>query len=765
MKLYLKHLLRTIPKRPLQPLILVLAILLSVAVSALSLGIGDALEEEQVLKEAASYGSADITVRLGAGSDTRFLFAEEAEEVLGGRCRVAPLYELPILLGERTVSGTATELSRYGDIFPLRFTAYGEITEGTLGRVVLISQSLADEMELTVGDTLTLTLLNRKQNFTVAGIAADRFVGEHDILFDITAITKRIAEGSVFLSALGNAFRPAGALYIETDGDLATAEALELLAASPAFADRTLLDVERHVGAVSSVEGASVIVNMIILFTGLLSAAVTFSCFVILASQRREENAVFLAAGAKRGPMALSLYLEVLLFFAIGTPLGLLLGQPALRLLVRRTGFSYAEGALGTRAMLTAALIELLSLLLTVTLFLLFHRERRGRTGRTPLFLLPLAPLALLLLSFPFLPGQLRFGFGIAALFLLLVSAALATPPLVRRLMRTLTAREARRGARRPALLYATANTRSVPLLGNMTALVALLACVVLITLAVVASGRGFLRGTHTLFAGEYAIPGATERAAEQVLACPSVERTSGIYLATADGEERSYTAVAAAELSALAPHLSLSRLPEGDEVILSEELAEGAALAVGDTFPVTVEGKTLTLTVGDTVRMGVPMILFDAAAQGIPYNMLLISGCEGASRDTLLQELTAATASELCGILPTEGLLEIKTATFEIYIRTALLLLFVISIFSAVGIANSITVSYRERREEFMLYALSGMPPATVARMKVLETLGVLLLGLLVSLAVSAAAIPLMHFTLSATHDFLINLGKILGK
>ena len=220
MRLYFKHLLRTVPKRPLQPLILVLAILLSVAVSALAIGIGDAVEEEQALSRAASYGEADITVRLGAGSETRFLFASDAEEVLSGRCRVAPLYELPLLLDGKTVSATATELDRYGDIFPLRFTAYGEITEASRPSVVLISYSLAEEMGLSVGDSIEFTLLNRKQSFTVVGITADRFVGSYDILFDITAITARIAEGSVFLSALGDAFRPAGALYIKTEAGL-----------------------------------------------------------------------------------------------------------------------------------------------------------------------------------------------------------------------------------------------------------------------------------------------------------------------------------------------------------------------------------------------------------------------------------------------------------------------------------------------------------------------------------------------------------------
>lgn len=765
MRLYYKHLFRTVLKRPLQPFILILAILLSVAVSALSLGIGATLEAEQRLGREASYGTADITVRLGAGAGTRFLFAEDAARVLGEDAVAVGLYELPLLLGERAVSGTASSLADYGRIFPLRFTAYGEITEGSLRSVALISRELAEAEGLSVGDTLTVTLLNREQNFTVAGITADRFVGEYDILFDITAVTRRIAEGSLFLAALGDSFRPAGALYIRTEGALTTEEALARLSADPLFSGRILLDVSHHVSTVSSIEAASVIVDMIILFTGILAAAVTFASFVILAAERREENAVFLAAGARSGYMALSQYAEVLLLFLIGAPLGLLLSRPALGLLVRLAGFRHSSGVLDARAMLTAALIELLSLLLTVTLFLLFHKERPRGRRRWPLALLPLAPLLPLLLLVPLVPGRLRFTVGIATLVLLLLLTATVTPPLVKRIMHRIAAREARGGSRHPARQYAAANARSVPLLRNLAALVALLACVVTVTLSVVASSHGFLLGARSLFAGEYVIPGATERAAAAVSRSPSVERSGGIYLATAECEDRSYTALSAAELAAFADHLSIDRLPEGNEVILAREIAIARGLAVGDSFTATVEGKPLTLTVSGTVRAGFPMILFDAAAQGISYNMLLVSGREGVDRDALLRELTAATASELTGILPTDTLLELKTATFEIYSRTAVLLLLVTAVFSLIGLLNSLLVSYRERREEFMLYAVSGMQPHTVRRMKALEIAGVLTLGLLMALLVLLLSLPLMQYTLSASHDHLVNLGKFFGK
>lgn len=765
MRLFFKHLVRTILARPLQPLILVLAILLSVAVSALSLGLGDALEEEESLSQAASYGSADITVRLGAGSDTRFLFASEAEEALGGDCVTVPLYELPLLLDGAAVSGAATELATYGEIFPLRFTAYGEITAGELPSLVLVSYRLAEEQGLSLGDSIEITLLNRKQNFTIAGITADRFVGTHDILFDMTAVTRGIAEGSVFLSALGDAFRPAGALYIKTGEALTTEEALLRLAAAPALSGATLLDVADHVSTVSATKAASVIVNIIILCTGLLSAAVTFSCFVILAAERREENAVFVAAGAKPALLVLLQYLEALLLFAIGAPLGLLLASPLLRLLVRLAGLSYARGRLGIGAMLTAAAIVLLSLLLTVTLFLLVRRGRHGiRTARW-LCILPLCPLLLLLAAMPFVPGKLRLTVGVLALVFLFLFSATATPSLVRRLMRAYIARAEKRGAYRPARVYAAANVRSVSILKNTTALVAILLAVVLSALSMVVCSSGFLVGVRSLLVGEYVIPGATERAADRLVTCDAVSDVSSVYFATADFGDQGYIAVAASDLAALSPMLSLSRLPEGDELFLPRELAVAYSVGVGDPFSITVEGRELVLTVAEIVPMGVPMAILDAEAQGIPYNMLLVSGREGISEEQLLQELTAATASELTGILPTDSLLEMKAATYEAYNRSAVLLLLVIAIFSVIGILNNLLESYRERREEFALYTASGMSPTVLARMKALEVTASLLLGGLVALVTLFGAMGLLQYTVSGTSEYFINIIRFLTK
>ena len=100
MRLFFKHIFRGMRKRPLQPLILVFTIMLSVSISILAIGIKDAFARETDEKHEARYGSADITVSLNGLSASRFMFSSDAKALMPEGTSVAGSYELPMFLGE-----------------------------------------------------------------------------------------------------------------------------------------------------------------------------------------------------------------------------------------------------------------------------------------------------------------------------------------------------------------------------------------------------------------------------------------------------------------------------------------------------------------------------------------------------------------------------------------------------------------------------------------------------------------------------------------
>ena len=769
MKLFYKHLFTSIRRRWGQPLILVLTLLLSVLVTAMAFGLGDSLKDETDLRREASYGRADLTVSISSGSTTRFLLAEDAAALLGQDCRIAGLYELPLLLGEETVLCGATDLFEYDSVFPLRFVAYGEITEDSLSQVVLITHRLAAERGLAVGDTLHVSVLGRSAGYTVAGITDVPFAGSYDVLIDISAVTRAIAAGSPFLSAIGDSFRPAGTLYIDLPKGQDAVDAARRLSASHLFADKSIVTVESYVGTFSAIRTVDMIIAVIILLIALLGAAVTFCCFSILATARSEENAAFMAAGARRLWLDLAQYAEILLYFAVGAPLGLALAKPALSLLVRLAGFSYSPAVLTVGSALFAVLIQLGTALLSVTVFLLIRARHRGnrRLARLLPAFLPATVPVLAVLAF-LLPAGARFVLGVLLFIVFFLLVFTFTPPLFRTLLRWVSLRlerRSRKGGRpvAPALCYAVKNTEAVALLQNSARLVALLLTILVLTVYMLASTFGFLGTLRGLFDGEYTVSGGTERCYERVAACESVERVNRIYLASATilGTE-SCTALAANDPAAFSEKLKVSRLPRGDETIISHALALELSLAEGDVIEVLAEDRVLSLTVASVERLGIPMLIFDCAEQGIAYNMLLVAGKEGVSPALLRQELAAATSSELAGVLPTEEIFALRTKTVEIYVAAAAVLLMAAFVFSVVGLFDNFTESYRFRREEIALYAASGMSARTVRRMKWAEVGITFLFAFLVSLLATAIGMGLMQYTLSAMYDVLLNFQRL---
>lgn len=767
MRLYFKHLFTSIRRRPLQPLILVLTVVLSVLVVALAFGIRDTLAKERTLSNAAGYGRADITVSGGVDNESRFLFADEALAILGEGYAATGLYELPVLFAGETVSGAAADLHTLGCIFSLRFTAYGSISENNLGEIVLISQAFAEKHGLAVGDALNMRVLNRERSYTVAAISDRPYAASHDILLDVSSLTRLLAAGSPFLSALGDRFRPAGTLYIDVPEEKSIEQTIAVLAASPQFSDKAILSVDAHTDALSATKPASLIVLAIILLTVVLSIAVTYSCFGILAAERQEENEVFLAAGAQALHLDLAGYVEALVYFAVGAPIGLGLAHPMLSPVVRFAGFRHASAHLTAVGYIGAVLVPLFALLLSLTVLLLLRR--RGRARRQGVHPSWAALLLLLFLPIALAPPSLHFAAGVFGIVILLLLLFLLTPPILRRLMRALSRAFDRRRDRRarvgtPAFYYAARNAEAIPLLQGSARLFALLLCGVLVSVFLLLCSFGFLGGIRHIFTGEYAVTGATERCYGVLDSCDGVERVDRVHFATATGENR-FLVLSAESTEAIAEDLGIRYQPKGKEAVISADIATRYGLSTGDDLTFSVRERSVTVQVAAILRTGVPLVYFDCTHYGIPYNMLLVVGKEEVADAVLLQELTAASAGELAAILPTEELMELKAATFEIYALAGVVLLFAILIFSVIGLLDNLCESYRSRRGEFSLFVAAGMSRGGVRRMKLFEVMLTFLPALLLALFVAALALPLLQLSLGTMNDFYLNLQRFLCK
>ena len=118
MKLLLKHLLRSIRQKPLQPIILLLTLTLAMATAIFAFTLDDMIADDIDAAQSAKYGNASLMIRVGNSSDSRFLFVDDVIDVLGEDVKAVGAYDLPLILDQTdTTIAVATEFERFSEIF------------------------------------------------------------------------------------------------------------------------------------------------------------------------------------------------------------------------------------------------------------------------------------------------------------------------------------------------------------------------------------------------------------------------------------------------------------------------------------------------------------------------------------------------------------------------------------------------------------------------------------------------------------------------
>ena len=216
MKIFGKHIFRSIKSRPLQPIMIIIVIMLSVAViiASVALPIG-IYRNERAIYETDEW-TPDLTITLKATSSRRLLSLEEAVEAIGDRGRVIGDFELGGFLdtldedGERvSLSISALSLVEADSFYELRYLDYGKITDKSLKTSAIISRPFAEDNNLDVGDNFTINILGNRFTFTVQAIALPTGIfRDKACLIDISSVRSALAERSPLIASLADDFEP-----------------------------------------------------------------------------------------------------------------------------------------------------------------------------------------------------------------------------------------------------------------------------------------------------------------------------------------------------------------------------------------------------------------------------------------------------------------------------------------------------------------------------------------------------------------------------
>ncbi len=729
MKLFFKHILRSIKLRPLQPFMLILTLALSVTVSVCSLALRSSIMEEPNLSKEAELGNADIKITLNNNADSRFMFSEDAEKILGEECRIAGYYELFLSdSGSDMLPAAAVDFDSIGEIFQFEFISYGGVDENTRDFSVFISESFAKSHGLSVGDDYKAELLGTERSYKIAGIAKSCFIDKFDIILDISGVIKVITAKSPFAAALGEDFRPCNTLLIDLPEDGSIALAIEKLQADEAFADKSISDVSERENSKTFSDMLFTLINFAIILSCIISAAVAYSCFSIISAERREENCSFSAAGACSALLNAMQYAEASIYWFFGSLLGIILSIPATALMNKIIGFKYADISITPENLALSSAFLLISVILSVSAFILTKNRKKASMAKRKL-ILPLFILctAVYILTF-ILPLSFKLSFGMASAILLLLLLFLSSGALLIRFIgfickigeRTLIKK---RKIRSTAFYYSLKNINQSKILHGTVRMLALLIGAVLCIGYTVNSLNGQIHIAKNIIDSEYAVLNAGERCYTKLTECESISSVERLYISTAKHEKgMTTTLISATDTAVLGNSAKAAKRPAGNEAVISEAEAKALSLEEGDSFTVILNNTEIDLTVKGTVRSGLSFVLFDCEHFGIDYTVLLPSQKSGSDTERYLSDLAFISAEEVAVTVKSETLLENMANSMGTFKRSGNLLLASISLFSIIGIVNTYIECYRSRKNDFAMYKTAGMSKRKIKLMKLSE-------------------------------------------
>lgn len=739
MNLFFKHMLRSIRGRPIQPIILVLTLSLSLAVSSVILSIKSAIFNETMSEFSEKYGSSDIIISVDSNSTSRFIFASEVERIVPEGAKVSGYYELLLSGGEDIILGAATDFKTVGNVFDLSFTEYGKITEDNLASSAIVDSDFAERHSLSVGDELSFELFGREVSYTVEGITKTYPLGNHEILLDIGGVMKQLAANSAFAAVIGEDFKPCSKLFIDLEDGTDAEGVMSLLYASENFSDKTISGTPRA----GNVKVLDLIITFAVTLSFVMTCVVSFSAFSILQRQRREENEAFSISGATRRQLNAMQYAEALIYWILGTLIGALFALPINELSNLYADLRYVKIELSAVNMLISSAVLLASLLLTVTLFVKTGVSVRKSRGGLAVLIFAIATAICCALHF-ILPIELKFAFGLATVILICLLVFLSAPKILCALVKWVGGRMR---AKMLALYYALRNLYSVKALHNTVRLGALLIAALCSVFTVISSLRGNAELMGSVFDTEYVVLNGTSRCYDKIASCEGVSSVEGAYITTYAHKNSYHTSViSVTDVSVFSRDIPITKKPVGNEAVISYAEAKMLSLEVGDSFTIDVSGIPKTLEVIEIVKTGFNFVLIDCEHFGINYNIMLPILEDGVDEAAFVGQVTALTADEIATVTRAEVLLESRIKGFGIYTRCGDLMLFVVLAFALIGLIDTTVESYNVRAYEFELYRVGGMSKKAVRRVKLLEILISAAFGVAVGLLGYAFILPVVE-------------------
>lgn len=752
MSLFWKHIFRSQKSRPLQPLLILLTVICSVAVAVAAVSITLLLHAHTY--ELARYQEelGDIVISPRGDSNLRLTFPEDAEAVVGKDGQILGEFRLSGFLEgtqqkESLFRLSCVDLQAADSFYQFQYLQYGRFTQENLTTSAVLSQSAAEEHGLTLGDTFTVSVLDEQFTYTVQAIAKNTGLLVHsEALISIDGMRAALAARVPAIASLGDAFRPYTRLFVQATEGVSVDTLIERLQNAPAFERMSVSNTydPQQAFFFTTVQTLSVWLPCILLM--LLTALLLITCLQALQRQRSQENALFRSCGATRRHLSLLLLAECAIYAILGAGLGLLIAEPMLR----EMGNLYDWVKEPLRISFGAALFGILwagmlmggcvlwhirsqkELSLTQALQEVSAEEERKLSFKS---LFPaLSTLSLSLLLVLVVPMSKQYIPALGVLLSLVWTAYLLLPYLLRRTATGFVRLIERKRRPHPIPLLAWKNLQHIPALRRIGSLLCLLLAALLTLLSSVDLVESYVNTFNQSIVAEQVAVAVDREGAQQLEQIDGVEGTLFFSYHPSIKLDMNYSAFGVSTESSPKGFLELQDMldkqPIGNQLILSVGVAELIGKGIGDTVTAEIEGVTRTLVISDLLHTHSHFAVYDIRFFGLSYQMLLINTADEADQTALTKELTSMLERNGSVLLSKELIYGNLPASFSSHSKLIDYAVSLAVFLTLLGSAMVLTQQFRARRNERHLLRISGMKRTELFALQAYELLLMLLLA-----------------------------------
>lgn len=771
MRLFLKHILRSIKKAPLQPLLIVLTLTLAVASVITAVRMSRAVIEENEYKKDGIDSSCDIMVRLSPSDSMRILFKEDAQKIIGNDGTVLGEFHLTALTNKKNekvpVNIIATELPAIHEFYALSLTEDTLIPEQELNRSVILSETAASSLGLAIGDTLSIDLLNHHFDFKVVAIAKPNGVLRNsEAMIHIGAVTKALADANPAIATIADTIAPFTQLKIKINNAEEIDRYVALLKESEEFQGKSIKKIDdavfRDFDYSSMMAMIAVLVCAAIIL--LISAIIITTSLDLLSKTRRTDMGLFMLAGAYSKTLNRILYLECLIYSVAAAIFGFLLSIPLLEGLNRIFEFTdltlsfsptdliVAIVAAPVTVLTVAAISARKTASLTVSERLIGVHEGQQSTPSRKIYLIFLGISVLSLIPALFVPANLRFPFGFTSALFFVFFAFAFTPHFSVALAKFLAKLLERKRTPLPSPLIAQKNMMvSYPMKHTARLLTLLITLGLTGFIMIQTLTSQILLISNPIYA-EYVAIGADKKSDAIAEQSPDVHDSFRFFISINVSTEYNSPLVLLSisddTPDAVNSHFKPKRLPKNDEIVLSSGLATLTEKEIGDSVTLNYDGKPYVFRVIDIIRTGINVAFIDTSTLGEKNDLLCIRA------DFPQDSEQFATLSEQMNLRG--AYLALSHDIFSPVLHSIISFLnmascvFLIAFFTMIiGIVNVLFSSYISRKREKEVYYTVGMTTRQIRRVGMMEFLSCLLIAVILVPIFTAVLLFLLDFSL----------------